>query len=103
MLELPTTGCIIEWQSRPPAARSPPARLPAHIPPTPRRQDQGNRALKTGLQHKKKFYLRQAIEQYTQGLGVGCLDVRLNSLLNSNRAQAGVGRAGGQAAVAAAP
>lgn len=33
-------------------------------------QNQGNSALKTGLQAKKKFYLRQAIEQYDKGLEV---------------------------------
>lgn len=33
-------------------------------------QNQGNSALKTGLQAKKKFYLRQAIEQYGKGLEV---------------------------------
>lgn len=49
-------------------------------------KDQGNRALKTGLQHKKKFYLRQAIEQYTQGLAVACPNAALNSALASNRA-----------------
>lgn len=30
----------------------------------------GNDALKAGLRHKKKFYLRQAIEQYGKGLEV---------------------------------
>ena len=49
-------------------------------------QDQGNNALKVGLRHKKKFYLRQAIEQYTQGLQVACPDAVLNSVLCSNRA-----------------
>jgi tetratricopeptide (TPR) repeat protein len=33
-------------------------------------KDYGNRALKTGLEHRKKYYLRQAIEQYTQGINV---------------------------------
>ncbi|KAI7844146.1 hypothetical protein COHA_002281 [Chlorella ohadii] len=48
--------------------------------------NQGNSALKTGLQAKKKFYLRQAIEQYDKGLEVGCGDAALNSVLCSNRA-----------------
>lgn len=33
-------------------------------------QNMGNDALKAGLRHKKKFYLRQAIEQYGKGLEV---------------------------------
>lgn len=49
-------------------------------------KDQGNRALKTGMEQRKKFYLRQAIEQYTQGLGVGCEEKTLVSTLYSNRA-----------------
>lgn len=46
----------------------------------------GNDALKAGLRHKKKFYLRQAIEQYGKGLEVQCSDAALNSILCSNRA-----------------
>lgn len=49
-------------------------------------QDQGNDALKVGLQQKKKFYLRQAIEQYTEGLNLMCSDAKLNAVLYSNRA-----------------
>jgi len=50
-------------------------------------KDQGNRALKTGLEHRKKYYLRQAIEQYTQGIKVeGCQDKELVSQVFSNRA-----------------
>eukprot|EP00890_Picochlorum_soloecismus_P006381 jgi/Picsp_1/6744/NSC_04085-R1_tetratricopeptide repeat protein 4 homolog len=50
-------------------------------------KDQGNRALKTGLEHRKKYYLRQAIEQYTQGIKVeGCQDNELISQVFSNRA-----------------
>lgn len=33
-------------------------------------KDYGNRALKTGMEHRRKYYLRQAIEQYTQGVNV---------------------------------
>ncbi|KAI3438195.1 hypothetical protein D9Q98_000632 [Chlorella vulgaris] len=46
----------------------------------------GNDALKAGLRNKKKFYLRQAIEQYDKGLQVQCADAALNSILCSNRA-----------------
>jgi tetratricopeptide (TPR) repeat protein len=49
-------------------------------------KDQGNRALKTGLEQRKKFFLRQAIEQYTEGLTLQCADAKLHSLLFSNRA-----------------
>jgi tetratricopeptide (TPR) repeat protein len=50
-------------------------------------KDYGNRALQTGLQHRKKYYLRQAIEQYTQGVNVeGSDDTELKSILYSNRA-----------------
>ena len=49
-------------------------------------KDQGNRALQTGVKHRKKFYLRRAIEQYTEGLGVGCEDKTLVSQLYCNRA-----------------
>jgi tetratricopeptide (TPR) repeat protein len=50
-------------------------------------KDQGNRALQTGLQHRKKYYLRQAIEQYTEGINVeGCDDTALKSIVYSNRA-----------------
>ena len=33
-------------------------------------KDYGNRALKTGMEHRRKYYLRQAIEQYTLGVNV---------------------------------
>ncbi|KAI8105509.1 hypothetical protein M9434_000094 [Picochlorum sp. BPE23] len=50
-------------------------------------KEQGNRALQTGMQHRKKFYLRQAIDQYTQGLQVeGIEDRPLKSVVYSNRA-----------------
>ncbi|GAB4818948.1 hypothetical protein N2152v2_005994 [Parachlorella kessleri] len=49
-------------------------------------KDQGNKALQTGLQHKKKFYLREAIDKYSEGLALQCGDAELNSVLNSNRA-----------------
>lgn len=55
-------------------------------PSCPRPQNLGNDALKAGLRHKKKFYLRQAIEQYGKGLEVQCSDAALNSILCSNRA-----------------
>lgn len=51
-------------------------------------KEHGNRALKTGLKQRKKFYIRQAIEQYTEGLALQCTDAALNSTLFSNRAQA---------------
>lgn len=68
--------------------RSPTAALPhpGPHPPAPRKQNQGNEALKTGLRAKKKFYLRQAIEQYGKGLELQCADAPLNSVLCSNRA-----------------
>ncbi|KAL6779418.1 CNS1 [Auxenochlorella protothecoides x Auxenochlorella symbiontica] len=49
-------------------------------------KEQGNRALKTGLQQKKKFYLRQAIEQYTLGLELQCSNATLVAQLYGNRA-----------------
>ena len=49
-------------------------------------KDQGNRALKTGLKQRKKFFLRQAIEQYTEGINLQCSDAKLQSILLSNRA-----------------
>ena len=33
-------------------------------------KDYGNRALKTGMEHRRKYYLRQSIDQYTQGVNV---------------------------------
>lgn len=38
------------------------------------------------MQQKKKFYLRQAIEQYTEGLNLMCSDANLNAILYANRA-----------------
>ncbi len=49
-------------------------------------QEQGNKALKTGLDAKKRFYLREAIKQYTEGLNLACPDAELNSVLYANRA-----------------
>ncbi|KAK9907556.1 hypothetical protein WJX75_005927 [Coccomyxa subellipsoidea] len=49
---------------------------------------QGNDALKRGLQLKKKFYLREAVDLYTKGLGMGSSLPELLSMLHSNRAQA---------------
>ena len=49
-------------------------------------KEMGNRALKTGISQRKKFYLRQAIEQYTQGIDLRCNDTDLNSTLYANRA-----------------
>lgn len=51
----------------PPARPAAPLMLSLLLPAV---QNQGNSALKTGLQAKKKFYLRQAIEQYDKGLEV---------------------------------
>ena len=51
-------------------------------------QDQGNDALKRGLQLKKKFYLREALNLYTKGLEMGSTLPELLSVLHSNRAQA---------------
>lgn len=51
-------------------------------------KDQGNKALKTGLKQRKKFYIRQAIEQYNEGLGMQPADKALTSVLYANRAQA---------------
>ena len=51
-------------------------------------QDQGNDALKRGLQLKKKFYLREALNLYTKGLEMGSTLPGLLSVLHSNRAQA---------------
>ena len=50
-------------------------------------QVQGNDSLKMGLQLRKKFYLRQAQEQYSQGLAVQCGDPDVDAVLYSNRAQ----------------
>lgn len=50
-------------------------------------QVQGNDALKRGLQLRKKFYLRQAQEFYSQGLAVRCGAAAVDALLLSNRAQ----------------
>lgn len=38
------------------------------------------------MRQKKKFYLRQAIEQYDKGLAQCCSDASLNSVLCANRA-----------------
>ena len=59
---------------------------PCTPPPPP--QVQGNDALKRGLQLRKKFYLRQAQELYSQGLAVHCGEAALDAVLFANRAQA---------------
>ena len=51
-------------------------------------QGQGNDALKRGMQLKKKFYLREAVELYTKGLDMGSALPHLLSVLHCNRAQA---------------
>jgi hypothetical protein len=51
-------------------------------------QNQGNDALKRGLQVKKTFYLREALGLYTRGLDLKCRNAALVSALFSNRAQA---------------
>lgn len=35
-------------------------------------QNQGNEALKRGMQLRKKFYLREAVGLYTRGLDMRC-------------------------------
>ena len=56
-------------------------------PPLALPQVQGNDALKRGLQLRKKFYLRQAQEFYSQGLALQCGDTVLDAVLYANRAQ----------------
>ena len=51
-------------------------------------QGQGNDALKRGMQMRKKFYLREALDLYTKGLDMGSALPQLLSALHSNRAQA---------------
>jgi hypothetical protein len=51
-------------------------------------QVQGNDALKRGLQLKKRFFIREAINLYTKGLEMGSNQQRLLSILHSNRSQA---------------
>lgn len=53
-------------------------------------KEQGNRALKTGIAQCKRFYLRQAIEQYTEGLSLRSSDHGLVSVLYANRAQVNI-------------
>ena len=52
-------------------------------------QHQGNDALKQGLAVRKKFYIRKAVDHYSEGIAAGADDSALNSMLHSNRAQAG--------------
>ena len=66
--------------------KAPPPASPGLTTAPGRSQNLGNDALKAGLTHKKKFYLRQALEQYDKGLAVQCPDAALCSVLNSNRA-----------------
>ena len=51
-------------------------------------QGQGNDALKRGMQLKKKFYLREAVDLYTKGLDMRATLPQLLSVLHSNRAHA---------------
>jgi len=51
-------------------------------------QQQGNDALKQGLAVRKKFYLRKAVDHYTEGIAAESGDTKLNSVLYGNRAQA---------------
>ena len=51
-------------------------------------QGQGNDALKRGVQLKKRFYLREAVDLYTKGLDMGATLPELLSILHSNRAHA---------------
>jgi len=47
----------------------------------------GNEKLKVAQTTKQKLYYREAISYYTQGLDLKCLDLELNAILYSNRAQ----------------
>ena len=51
-------------------------------------QGQGNDALKRGVQLKKRFYLREAVDLNTKGLEMGATLPELLSILHSNRAHA---------------
>ena len=52
-------------------------------------QNQGNDAFKRGLQLKKKFFLKEAIQKYTEAIGLkDWQDKSLHAALYSNRAQA---------------
>jgi hypothetical protein len=51
-------------------------------------KEQGNRALRLGLQQRKKFYLREAVDQYGKGLELRPNDAALAATLYANRAQA---------------
>ena len=56
---------------------------------------QGNNKLKVGIQADNKHVLREAIDFYSKGLALKCSDVRLNSILLSNRAHVESLRGGG--------
>lgn len=60
----------------------------SRLTPDTRLQGQGNDALKRGVQLKKRFYLREAVDLYTKGLDMGATLPELLSVLHSNRAHA---------------
>ena len=50
-------------------------------------QVRGNDAFKRGVQLRKKFYLREAADLYTQGLAANGSDAALDAVLYANRAE----------------
>ena len=50
-------------------------------------QLRGNDAFKRGVQLRKKFYLREAVDLYTQGLASNSSDAALDAVLYANRAE----------------
>jgi hypothetical protein len=50
-------------------------------------QARGNDAFKRGVQLRKKFYLREAADLYTQGLAAGSGESSLDAVLYANRAE----------------
>ncbi len=50
-------------------------------------QVRGNDAFKRGVQLRKKFYLREAADLYTQGLAANGGDAALDAVLYANRAE----------------
>ena len=51
-------------------------------------QLQGNDAFRRGVQLRKRFFLREAVDLYTKGINLHPQDSALLALLRSNRAQA---------------
>ena len=50
-------------------------------------QARGNDAFKRGVQLRKKFYLREAADLYTQGLACDSGDAAVDAVLYANRAE----------------